>query len=709
MKEDVKDIIERYNKKLEGEFNEGALENFSREYIQFKEEQDSKKLSFYENMCNFCELILKIRVNKEKRIELVRSIDRLELEITPEGANSFAFFTGLGLIIIGILIWAIGFFIFDKFLLFFPFLFAILGLLSIYLLAGKPNRMALKIRLKAENNMVLCILYVIMYMRHTSNLEHAIKFAAIHIDEPLSKDLKLIFWNLETGRYSTLKESLDTYLESWRGYSMDFISSFHLIESSLYETTEARRLDILEKALKTMLDGTYERMLHYAQELKSPVTTLYMLGVILPILGLVVLPLMGAFLGVKWYWLAFVYNLVLPIFVYYYGNNLLVKRPAGESEASSVIEKEFEEYKYVNIFNIKVDPLLIAIPILVVILLIGFSPVILHYFISDANVLNQDSYFGYRKTNEEYLGPFGISALFISFLIPLGLGIGLGTYYKLKTRKLIEIRNNSRELEKEFSASLFQLGNRIEDGLPAELAFGKVAETMEGTATGDFFRIVSVNLRRLGISLRDSIFNKKVGALVKYPSKVIQSSMEILIESAKKGPKVAAHSLISISNYMANIHSVNERLKDLLSDVLSSMKGQINFLTPLIIGIVIGISTMITNIIVNLGPILEAGTGNNAVLGLDVSVISEVFPIDKVMPPFFLQLVVGLYLVEITFILTVLSNAIEHGFDNLAEENSLGKNLYKGVIFYVIVAVIVTLILTFMARGIMTMSGTQGL
>ncbi len=225
MGEDVRDILRKYSEKIDEEFREESLETFSREYRQFKQEQESKNLSFYEKACNFCENILKIRPSKEKKEELLKSIDRLELEITPEGANSFSFFVGIGFILIGVLVFVIGL-IFGEILLFFPFLFAILGLLSIFLLAGRPNRMALKLRLKAENNMVLCILYVIMYMRHTSNLEHAIKFAATHIDEPLGKDLKLVFWNLETGKYNTLKESLDAYLESWKGYNMDFINSF---------------------------------------------------------------------------------------------------------------------------------------------------------------------------------------------------------------------------------------------------------------------------------------------------------------------------------------------------------------------------------------------------------------------------------------------------------------------------------------------------
>ena len=62
-----------------------------------------------------------------------------------------------------------------------------------------------------------------------------------------------------------------------------------------------------------MLDETYEKMLHYAHNLKGPITTLHMMGVILPILGLVILPLVVSFMSeVKWYHLFMLYNVALP-------------------------------------------------------------------------------------------------------------------------------------------------------------------------------------------------------------------------------------------------------------------------------------------------------------------------------------------------------------------------------------------------------------
>ena len=178
--------------------------------------------------------------------------------------------------------------------------------------------------------MVLSVFYIVTYMRHTSNLENAIDFAAEHLPPPLSLDFKKIIWNVETQRYSSIKESLDAYLETWKKYNIEFVESVHLIESSLYENSESRRLNSLEKSLTLILDETYEKMLHYAHNLQGPLTMLNMLGIVLPILGLVILPLVVSFMEqVRWYHLMLLYNIALPIGVFYMSRAVLSTRPTG--------------------------------------------------------------------------------------------------------------------------------------------------------------------------------------------------------------------------------------------------------------------------------------------------------------------------------------------------------------------------------------------
>src|SRR3989344_9440507 len=98
------------------------------------------------------------------------------------------------------------------------------------------------------------------------------------------------------------------------------------------------------------------------------------------------------------------------------------------------------------------------------------------------------------------------------FFLPLGIAFGLGVYYYFKTKKAIVIRDETKRLEKEFSSALFQLGNRVGDGLPLELAFGKVAENISGSVAGKFFTMVDSNIKRAGMDVESAIFDKKSGA-----------------------------------------------------------------------------------------------------------------------------------------------------------------------------------------------------
>ncbi|MFA5176292.1 MAG: hypothetical protein WC413_03495 [Candidatus Nanoarchaeia archaeon] len=674
-----------------------------------------KTSSRYESLCNIAEKIITIKPNEETRPKLEKAIETTHLNISPNGATSLAVLAAIILVLFAITLMAGSYLLSNPSegaideetglseeagttMVFFPLILIIFAAVILKPLSNAPIYLANRWRLKASNQMVLCVLYIVMYMRHTSNLEHAIKFATEHIGSPLSLDFRKVFWDIETGRYSTIKESLNSYLENWRDYNLEFVNSFHLIESSLLEPSEERRIQLLDKALEVMLNGTYEKMLHYAQELKNPITMLHMLGVILPILGLVIFPLVSSFMGgiVKWYHLALLYNIILPLAVFTFGYDILSKRPTGYGESS--IEQDMLKEKKSKFF-----------PAIIIILFcfIGILPLFLHYISPEQDYLiteKMGNVLDYRCDGA--CGPFGLGAALMSLFFPLGLAFGLSIYYKNQAKDLVKMREETKSLEKEFASSLFQLGNRLEDGIPAELAVGTVAQNMSNTPTGDFFRIVSVNIRNLGMNLKEAIFNEKTGAILSYPSTLVQSSMEVLLESVKKGPRVAARSLISISNYVDEIHRVNERLKDLLTEIVSSMKSQISFMAPVIAGIVVGIGSMITGIIVNMEKLFtKVGAGaTQETMGGNIAMVANLFKVQDIIPSFYFQLVVGVYVVEVIFILTILANGIENGPDKLNEKYLLGKNLLRGTMLYFILALIVILIFNLLSSTILSSS-----
>jgi len=712
----MRDLVAFYKQQIEKELGSDIYHTkiTSREYQQFKQELMPKHITWYERACNFSEQILKIKPDAKKQQEMMEHINIAHLNVTPSGVVSFSFLAPILLVLFGSL--------FSYLLVqssFFIIFFFLTGIFIISPLGKLPEYIANSWRLKASNQMVLCIFYLVTYMRHTSNIENALEFAADHLAAPLSLDLKKVLWDVETEKYDTVKESVDLYLETWKKWNFEFIESFHLIEASLYEGSEERRLNSLDKALDVILSETYEKMLHYAHNLQSPITMLHMLGVILPILGLVILPLVVSFMeSAKWYHIAMLYNVALPIAVYLIGKMVLSSRPTGYGQ-TDISEENPELKKYRNmIFRIAgtefiVNPITFCIFIGGFLLLLGISPLLLHAVnfpdipfgedINDPICGGKFCLLGYKTsaTSGEVIGPFGLGASILSLCVTLGLGLGVGLYFHLRSKNLVEIRERSRKLELEFASALFQLGNRLGDGLPAEIAFSKVSDVMEGTISGSFFRLVSINIRKLSMSLKDAIFDPQHGALVSFPSNLIESSMKVLVQSAKKGPMIAAQALSNVSRYVKEIHSVNERLKDLMADIISSMNSQIKFLTPAIAGIVVGITSMVTTILSKLGTQLQNVTEGAATAGQQVGLLGL---FGDGIPTFYFQIIVGIYVVQITYILTILVNGIENGADKLNERYMLGVNMIRSTVLYCIISLIVIVLFNGITATILTSS-----
>jgi len=704
----VKDILRKHSARIEGQIattNIGNV-NYSREYTKFKAEM-APELNRYEKWCHSLGDIIKLKVSKKDEEKVKRDLEIAHLEVEPWQALTLSVMAFISVFLLGLLISvAVGLIRAGSFFENFPFLFfflmVVLALFLYYFVNNYPKRLANKWRLKASSQMVPAILYIVVYMRHTPNLEKAIDFASKHLQYPLALDFKKIFYNVEVGKFSTIKESLDCYLETWRDYAPSFIESFHLIESSLFEPDNSRRITTLEKSLQVVLDGVYDKMLRFTHNVRSPLTNVYMLGVVLPTLGLALLPLASAMIGdyLKWYHVFILFTMIVPFLVFYLTDKIMMLRPGGYGE-TTLLERNPLYYKYKSkkpYFKV----FLICLPLF----LIGLLPLIFQYTPIPGWIgLQQDysfaelgmgffgkgNFFDFKSVGDGFVGPFGIGALLLSVFIPLGLALFFSLSYRARTKDLILEREKTRQLEKEFNNSLFQLGNRMGNGVPPELVFGKVAESSKGLMTEDFFRRVNYNIRQMGMDVEKAIFDKKRGAISYYPSDLIAISMRVLIESAKKGLKIAAVSLMSISEYVKVIQKITTRLRDMLAEVISDMKSNMTFLAPLLSGVVVGLAAMITTILNKLN---LSELGGSEALGIgNLDKILTIFELTKMIPPYYLQIAIGIYLIEIIFILTGTLVAIDSGEDKLEKTNKTGKNLLRGMLLYFVTAVAATLAL----------------
>ena len=696
---DVSEILKKYSAKLGKSVGSDELgQGYSKEYEKFKEEL-SPELSGYEKFAKGSGNLIRLKLNEKDRTKLSENIQRAHLDIEPEDSAAFS------LIVLILSLFVSMFFVVGLYLAGIVLPAMIIGLIVLFAIflyfytLSLPSKLAQQWRLKASSQMVPAILYFVVYMKHTSNLERAIKFASQHLQYPLSLDFRKIICDVETGKHTTVKESLDAYLEEWRDYCPEFIESFHLIESSLYEPNEGRRVAMLEKSLSVILDGVYDKMMKYTHDVQAPLTNLYMLGIVLPTLGIALLPLASTLLGgsILWWHVAIIFNVIIPFMVYYMTINILATRPGGYGESEMIEMNPDYEYYRSSVHSSKA--ILAAIPLF----LIGIIPLLaLAGFIPDATINQifgaQIPVFGEMKIFDFSggNGPFGLGALILSFFIPLSVASYFFISYSSRTKKILKTKEQTAKLEAEFSSSLFQLGNRLGDNIPAEMAFGRVAESSRGTATEGFFRTTSSNIQQFGMSVREAIFNPSRGSIIYYPSELIRTSMEILVESVKQGLQVAANAMVSISQYVKNIGKINERLKDLLADIISSMKSNMSFLAPLLAGIVVGLSAMITTILSRLQSLISQG-GNANVGAFDANQMLKLFNLETIIPPYWLQIVVGVYLVEIVYILSITLVSVESGVDKLREKSEIAKNMKSAITLYIIAALFASVALSALA------------
>lgn len=689
-----RDLIAKYKARLSKELNpEGAapeeLEiSYSRSYQIFKAEQISKSHLLFEKLCNGAEKILKIEISPKDTVKIEPSIKLAHLAITPASVYSLAYLTSIIVLVISMV--AV---VFTRSIAI--LMIALIAALSIlYYIPTVPKKILTSWRARASDQLVLAVLYAVIFMEHTPNIEQAIRFVAEHMSPPISLDFMKILWDLESKVYSSAHEALTDYTSTWRGWDDEFVDSMNLVESSLYEGNEDRRKEILDKSVEVILEGTQDHMLTFAHNLQSPIESLHMLGVVLPVMGLVMLPMVSAFMGasIPPGVLMMLYDILLPITVFAIGASVLQSRPAGSDETDVY---KFIQTKYarpaikIGSFNLFISPRMLG---LLAGILVGFPAII--YYIRAASLTAEQI--------QDVL--FSQISIFASIDIVAAVGIGLGTYYWWSVNHLVKLKKSIEAIEQDFASSAFQLGERLEEHLPVELAFSKVAQT-EKSEVAKLYRIVDYNLRELGMGLRSALFDEKNGALAFFPSATIRSAMSVLVEGAKKSPEIAGHSMITISRYLQAVHRVGERLKDLLADTTSSMQMQVKVFVPVIAGIVVGLAALTTQILRNLGLQLQnlntiSPEGAPPVAGTG---LVDIFQISSMLPPTYFQLIVGVYVIELTIVLSVILSSIIYGHDKIEEKDSLGKNLFIATALYVAITMAVVILFGSLAAPISKM------
>ncbi|MEM0476463.1 MAG: hypothetical protein QW367_02385 [Candidatus Aenigmatarchaeota archaeon] len=654
-----------------------------------EEYKKSKKLSFYELLCNFSFQIIKIKLPKEEE-ELYNEVNKFcRLRIPPASNFSAAILVFLfGIIGIVILAFSVGFSI--------SFIFFILLALISFLIYYYPFLKAKLIRNFASSEMMHAIIYMSISLKQVPNLERAVVLVANNLSGEIGKDFKRILAKFLVGE-STIKEGLNEIIERWYKEAKEFCEALKLLIA--YSENPYSSENLIKEAIRIMHEENFQRMEKYARSLKLPSTIILGLGVILPLLSLTILPLFSIFFPqiFSFTTLVIVFNVILPIILFLVIITLITSRPLTTSFL--LIENPLE----IKFSNFKIN--LIFVGILISLIL---SSLTLPNFISlnynfekcvewantkfktkpkDLTLSKEECE---RLLRDNFTLVFlAISSLFLLF-VPISLILIFALRNILLKRKIIE------KIESEFPTVLYQTGYYLRAGNPLEIAINKGIERYKKFEIGKLFEKLLSILSYSG-NLKESI--EKIIKI--YPSSIIKNSFEIIIESYKKGYRFAGDTMIIISEYLSNLFKLQAKIEELISDNVNNLKFIITFLMPIIIGtgisLVIILLSLIIKVFFSIGELpTQESTEALPLTGIPFISASTVSSISFGSITFSL----GIYLVEMIIISSLLIVGLENGLERYNFLSFLSKTLIISLILYILTVLFSSLILTPMIETI---------
>lgn len=617
------------------------------------------KQSIYERACNFSEKILPVKPWKALYEKYDEAIQFSHLKITPKGAFSLPILFIILSISLPLTIMLItNFFSLTVFML-----VLIISSIFFYYLYDYPFYYSVLFRIKASSEIVLSVVYMTISMRAIPNIENAVEFTARNLSGPLGVDLKQLLWDVYTRKYNSIPEALDSFIKKWRKENEEFAESLYLIKNSMAEDP-LKRERMLNEAVSYVLSRTKERMKNYSQSLKTPITVINALGILLPILGLTFFPIIALFMPetIQPIFLILGYNIILPIIVFWLMRIYLGKRPYTFHQPDISKHPKYKKEKILS--KSLFISFLISLPIC--------------------------SFGLFMMLNSKEI--FSFDLLIYSLTITLGICAGLVSYFLLSSIFKIGIRNEICQIENEFSEALFHLGNQLTRGIPLEAALSSVTLNIRMMKISKFFEKILYNIKTFGMTLEQAVFDEHAGAMKEYPSTLIEAVMTAIVEISKKGMEIASEAMITISDYLKDIHTVEEDLKDMLSEVTSSMQLQAILLAPISSGIVVSLAAMITQLLFNLkvsmekiyGKLAEYGPIGSAGSGILTSLIN----LDKIILPQHFQIIVSVYMIEIVSIIAIFVSRINNGEEDILRRIGLGKTLILAITIYSFVLVL---------------------
>ena len=702
IKESIIRIFSTPEQLNEQEIHNQAKDFISKEYQTFlqesTEDEDKGFLQFYKKAAVFSYKTLKLKAPASTANKINQQLLVTDVDINADQVLSLTVMT----VVVGMLAMLPLLLIQDSTM----YMLFMMPLAFAYFLFTYPGYLATITKIKASDETVKVILYMIIYLRLNPQVEGAIRFAAAHSRGPIGKDLKKIIWDLQVRRFVTINQAISSKIAKWLLWDKEFVESMNLIQALSLETSEAARERTLDKTLTFILDSTHEKMKEYSRNLRTPIMLIHTMGITFPIMGLVMFPMISIFLNgpgnINPNYLIVGYIGILPAFNYFFLRRTISQRPGAFSYPDISHHPDLPPQGRMAVM---IRGKKYFVQVLPIALMVGFFVSLwgIAYFINFAqqyfSIVGTEGFVDQWKAilKNQYANALQFSSFSLS--IVWGISLAIIIYFYGTSYQRVKIRDDIKAMEDEFQVGLFRLGDVLQSGVPIETALDETLTKyreykLQSSPMYSFFETILKNIREMGMTLKRAVFDKNYGVMNRYPSLLIYDIMQVLVSASEKSSAILSTASRTISAFLLKTKNVENLLKEMLDEIVAAISLQSNFIAPFIAGIVAAMATFIIQLLQQLANFLDSLQsyfnfgGTSAGSGFQFGSLLGSIKIENVIPATMFQLVVGIYMIETVVVLAYFLNGIKNGFDKTTRNLYIGKSLMIGVVFFTIVMVV---------------------
>ncbi len=505
-----------------------------------------------------------------------------------------------------------------------------------------------------REEMLRAVLRLSVHISLDMSLDAAFVRAADEVDGLLGDQLTDIKHRLQRKQASSLGEAMQPYVTWWNEVNPVFMKSIKLLQTASL-SSEDQREQILGEIKETMLTNYTTLGKRFAEDLSNNAKKLIGVGVLLPILSLLVLPIISVFLPelVRPQLLAFIYIILFPTVTLLLAMNFSAKR----IHVDTVRIQDAKEYTPVPDWVYIVCGMIImlaAIPTIVEV--------------------------------QTAFGGSGTSIGFLSILRAWSFSFGLYVaaklftwYYTTSNHELWEevrkVEDDLPHLLQSFSTYL-SLNKSVENIIPAVAQDYRDFGFTDHPVVRAFDQVtnkMATSKKRLADLIEDTI-----QAII--PSNKVTAIISQILSFSKISQDSATRVSKMIREQVSSLKDLDDYLQTLLADSVSLIKSTILLLAPLLTSSAVTMSVAIVKSLVFITEQFQQLGEAFGLSGLELQLVDT----SNIVPPVIIEAIVGIYLVEILLVLAYFQTLIEVGNDRYKMAESMNSSLNGFLIYSVL-------------------------